>query len=265
MQKIWTMIPFKKYHCLGRDFILLDNREGAFSTFQRAEMARFCARRFGIGASGILRVDKCSGSFIEVRSYNFNGVLAELNVVDAACIAVFAKDLGFLKTPTNIEINDQIVCCKIVSSHENMHFVNVRMLDSLSVRKIFQHFVMNFGAQFCMVPMDDVSNTDVEAKGREIAFGKRFPGGANVAFYQPFPNFLEVRHYEHLVDQETYANGLCAIGAALSHAQNNPIENNYLVRTKGGEARVTFARSEKVFCNVEVQVLVNALYSGVYG
>ena len=258
------MIPFEKYHCLGRDFILLDSRDGAFGALKGAEMARLCARRFGVGASGILRIDGCSEELVEVMSYNLNGGQAELNVVDAACTAVFAKALGFMKEPAKIKINGQTVLCKMVSNHENMFFINIRLLETFSVQRVFQNFVMSYGnAQFCMVPIDEVGGVDVEKRGREISFGKRFPNGANVTFFQPDPNHLEIRHYEHQVDQETYTNGLCAIGAALSHAQNHPKENNYLIRAKGGEVQVSFTRSEDMFCNLDVLVLVNTVYSGI--
>jgi diaminopimelate epimerase len=256
------MISFKKYHCLGRDFILLDNRDGATDALQNSEIARLCARRFGIGASGVLRLDQNSKTKIDVKSFNFNGVFAELNAVDAACAAIFAKDLGLLQTSTPIDINGQTVCCTPVSNHENMHFVNVHILEPISIKKSFQNFVMDFGSQFCMVPTDDVSRVDVVEKGREISYSKRFPKGANVTFYQPNSGFLEIRHYEHQADQETYTNGLCVIGAALSHVQNNPIDGKCLVRAKGGELRVSFARSKEAFYNVELQVLVNTVYEG---
>ena len=254
-------ISFKKYHCLGRDFILIDNRSGDFEALQSSEIARLCARRFGIGASGILRLDQCSKTLIAIKSFNFNGALAEFNGADAACAAVFAKNLGLLTDSINIEINGHIVCCNLVSNHENMHFVNVRLLAPISIKKLSQNFVMNLGTQFCMIPTDDVSLVDVVSKGRETSYSKRFPKGANVTFYQSNSDFLEIRHYEHQVDQETYTNGLCAIGAALSHAQNN-MDNDYLIRTKGGEAQVSFERLEETFDNVNLQVLVNTVYEG---
>ena len=263
-------ISFKKYQCLGRDFILLDNRNGEFEALQSTEIARLCAQKFGVGASGVLRLDQISETLIEVKSFNFNGTLAELNAVDAACMMVFAKNLGFFNPSINIEINGQSVCCSLVSNYENMHFVNVQILDPISIRKRTKGFVMDCGTLICMVPTDDVNNVDVLEKGREISYGKRFSKGANVTFYQTNPNFLEIRHYEHQVDQETYTNGLCAIGAALSDAQNNrayePDEDNTidscLVRTKGGEVQVSFEHSEGTFDNVNLQVLVNVVYDG---
>jgi diaminopimelate epimerase len=255
------LISFRKYHCLGRDFILLDNRDGALEALQSTEISRFCARRFGVGASGVLRVDKCSKTEIVAKSFNFNGVLAEFNAVDAACVAAFAKDLKLLTAKTSIEINEQITGCKITSNHESMHIVNVRILDPIEIKHGHRNFVMDYGAQFYMIPIDDVSTVNVLEKGREFAHNKRFPKGANITFYQPNHGHLEIRHYEYKIDQETYTNGLCAIGAALSHAQNMPISNCF-VRTKGGEMQVSFARSERTFYNVELQVLVNAVYCG---
>jgi len=260
-------ISFKKYHCLGRDFILLDNRNGEFEALQSTEIARLCAQRFGVGASGVLRLDQISETLIEVKSFNFNGALAELNAVDAACMMVFAKNLGISNPSINIEINGQSVCCNLVSNYENMHFVNVQILESISIKKRPKGFVMDFGKPIYVVPTDDVNNVDAPEKGREISYGRRFPKGANVTFYQTNPNFLEIRHYEHQVDQETYTNGLCAIGAALSHAQNNRAyesgeDHSCLVRTKGGELQVSFECSEETFDNVKLQVLVNTVYDG---
>jgi diaminopimelate epimerase len=174
---------------------------------------------------------------------------------------VFAKKLELPKTATHIAVNGQTVCCKPVSNHENMHFVNVQMLEPIAIKKLFKNFVMTCGAQFCMVPTDDVYNVNVVERGREIAYSKRFPKGANVTFYQPHHGFLEIRHYEHQIDQETYTNGLCVIGAALSHAQNNP-GNRSLVRTGGSEMLVSFARSKESFYNIELQLLINTIYHG---
>jgi diaminopimelate epimerase len=255
------MRAFRKYHCFGRDFILLDNRDGAFGTLRSVDAARFCDRRFGIGASGILRLDAVNKSQIKVAAYNFNGVLAEFNAVDAACVAAFAKDLGVSIPMADIIVNKQKVCCKIASSHENMHVVNICLPEPVVIKKFFSNFIMMCGGAFCMVPIDEVSNVNVLAKGRELAHHKRFPKGANVTFYQPSPSHLDIRHYEHHVDKETYTNGLCVIGAALSHAQNNP-NTSCCVRTKGGEMQVSFARAQRTFYDVELRVLVNAVFKG---
>ncbi|MDR2907113.1 MAG: hypothetical protein LBU91_03885, partial [Bacteroidales bacterium] len=159
-------VDFKKYQCLGRDFILVDNCDGRLNALQSSDLARLCERRFGIGASGILRLDTVSKTLVEVTAYNFNGLLAEFNAVDAACVAVFLRMSNLPETSGQITINGQTVHCKITSNHETMFFVNVRILEPIEIKKIFQQFVMDFGAMFCMIPIDDVSLVDVKGKGR---------------------------------------------------------------------------------------------------
>ena len=128
---------------------------------------------------------------------------------------------------------------------------------------MIQSFMMEFETLYCMIPTHDVSKVNVLERGRELAYSKRFPTGANIVYYQPNQTHLDIRHYEHQTEEETYTNGICAIGAALSHSRNTPT-NNCFVRTKGGEMQITFARSEQTFYNIELQVLVNAVYSGIY-
>ncbi len=256
-------IHFKKYQCLGRDFILIDNRDGSLSEFRPTEWGRMCERKFGIGASGILRIEAVSQDLVEVTAFNSNGFLAELNLIDAACVAVFVRDLGVSEDTLNVRINKQTVICKRGSNHETMHFVSVLISETIAIKKLFQNFVMEFGTTFCMVPTDNVGILNIEEKGREVSRNKRFPKGTNVVFYQPHESFLEVRHYEYQTDEETFINGLCVVGAALSHAQNNPNTKSF-IRTKGGELQVSFDYMENEFHHVELQVLVNEVYSGVY-
>ena len=50
---------FAKYEGAGNDFILIDNREGGFTP--RAELiAALCDRHFGIGADGLMTLDRKS-------------------------------------------------------------------------------------------------------------------------------------------------------------------------------------------------------------
>lgn len=256
-------IHFEKYQGLGRDFILIDNKDGSLNAFREVDWGRICDRKFGVGASGILCVDAYSDEMIEVSSYTANGALSGWNVVDSACVAAYARNLGFCKPLIPVRINGRTAFCKIGSSHENMYFVSVTLPDSLVVKKLFQNFILDFDAVFCMVPIDGVGYLNIEEKGREISHGKRFQKGANVVFYQPHHSFLEIRSYEYQTDEESYGCGLGAIGAALSHAQNNPGQK-CLVRTRGGELNVSFERSEQTFCKIELQVVINSVYAGTY-
>ena len=47
-------IQFSKYQGTGNDFILLDDRSGMVGELSRETIARWCHRRFGIGADGLM-------------------------------------------------------------------------------------------------------------------------------------------------------------------------------------------------------------------
>lgn len=60
------VIEFEKYHGLGNDFIIIDNREGIFSTDKKdiEQLAKIvidlCDRHTGIGSDGIMFVENVS-------------------------------------------------------------------------------------------------------------------------------------------------------------------------------------------------------------
>ena len=49
-------MKFYKYHGAGNDFLLADNREGAFS-LDAVQVQRLCDRHFGFGADGLMLLE----------------------------------------------------------------------------------------------------------------------------------------------------------------------------------------------------------------
>jgi diaminopimelate epimerase len=47
-------IAFSKYHGLGNDFILIDNRHSAEPILTSEQAVKWCDRNFGIGADGVI-------------------------------------------------------------------------------------------------------------------------------------------------------------------------------------------------------------------
>ena len=54
-------INFTKYQGTGNDFILLDNRELKYSSLAKSQIEFLCDRRFGIGADGLMLIEKMDG------------------------------------------------------------------------------------------------------------------------------------------------------------------------------------------------------------
>ena len=66
---------FYKYHGLGNDFILVDNRDSPLPKLTSAESSKLCDRNFGIGGDGVIFACPPSnaGEDFSMRIYNSDG------------------------------------------------------------------------------------------------------------------------------------------------------------------------------------------------
>src|SRR5690349_5365804 len=88
------MLRFTKMDGAGNDFVLLDNRAGDIH-LDRNQVARLCDRHRGIGADGILVLEKPSNNAdFRMRYFNADGGEAEMCGNGARCFARFAKKIA---------------------------------------------------------------------------------------------------------------------------------------------------------------------------
>jgi diaminopimelate epimerase len=85
------MIPFVKMQGNGNDFIVLDNRDGRFSSGDLVSLARrSCPRRSSLGADGLLVVEKAENADFTMRLFNADGSEGEMCGNGARCVARYA-------------------------------------------------------------------------------------------------------------------------------------------------------------------------------
>ena len=84
---------FFKYHGAGNDFILFDNRSSVVSLTPLA-IAELCDRKFGIGADGLMLLEKAKveGDQFYMTYFNSDGLQSSMCGNGGRCIALFAKD-----------------------------------------------------------------------------------------------------------------------------------------------------------------------------
>lgn len=92
-------LEFAKYHGLGNDFILLDNRESHDLAITSEEAKKLCDRSFGVGADGVILATPPfdgTGSQYGMRIFNADGSEAEMCGNGIRCLARFVagKDGG---------------------------------------------------------------------------------------------------------------------------------------------------------------------------
>lgn len=83
---------FVKMHGTGNDFIMIDNFDGSITLSQK-QVQNLCDRHFGIGADGVILVEKGSnGADAFMNYYNADGSLAEMCGNGSRCTAHFMKE-----------------------------------------------------------------------------------------------------------------------------------------------------------------------------
>src|ERR1700736_5985107 len=112
------MLRFTKMNGAGNDFVMIDNRAGEVR-LQPEQIVRICDRHRGVGADGILLLEKGSnGADFRMRYYNRDGGEAEMCGNGARCFARFANRVAnapakiSFQTPAGLirgELNGELV------------------------------------------------------------------------------------------------------------------------------------------------------------
>ena len=72
-------IAFTKYHGLGNDFILIDNRDSVEPLITPEQAIKLCDRHFGIGADGVIfALPGQKGADYTMRIFNNDGSEPEM-------------------------------------------------------------------------------------------------------------------------------------------------------------------------------------------
>jgi diaminopimelate epimerase len=84
-------IPFTKMQGLGNDFILLDNRKGAYKNLSKLSR-RLCDRKLGIGADQLLLLCYSGRADFRMRIFNADGSEVEMCGNGIRCLAKYIWD-----------------------------------------------------------------------------------------------------------------------------------------------------------------------------
>lgn len=235
-------LRFVKMHGAANDFVMLDHREPFLPADPRALFARLCDRRRGIGADGVLLLERDAEHDFAMRYHNADGGEAEFCGNGARCIARFALELGLgrqgvvsFRTAAGVKraraLPDGRIALEFgaVADGEHVRLESAgRPVDGRSVVTGVPHFV---------VPVADVLDVPLSAAAPPLRHHERFgPAGANVDFVAPRPDGrFAMRTFERGVEGETLACGSGAIASALWAVLEAGAASPVTIRTAGGD------------------------------
>src|ERR1700726_2180000 len=183
------MLRFTKMNGAGNDFVMIDNRAGEVR-LQPEQIVRICDRHRGIGADGILLLEKGSnGADFRMRYYNRDGGEAEMCGNGARCFARFANKIAgapekiSFQTPAGLirgELDGELVTLQMSEPKDLRLGIELVAND----KKEHVHFISS-GVPHVVVSVSKVDEVDVRGRGEALRRHKDFsPQGANVNFIE---------------------------------------------------------------------------------
>jgi diaminopimelate epimerase len=251
------MLRFTKMNGAGNDFVMIDNRAGEVQ-LQSEQIMRICDRHRGVGADGVLLLEKGSnGADFRMRYYNRDGGEAEMCGNGARCFARFANKVA--NTPEKISFQTP---AGLIRGELHGELVTLQMSEPKDLRldldvaadgaKEHVHFI-NSGVPHVVVPVTKIEDVDVRKRGEALRRHREFsPAGANVNFIEKRgPKKISIRTYERGVEDETLACGTGVVASALIFAATENVDGPISITVRSGsELSVDFKRAGDEFTNV---------------
>jgi len=268
-------IPFIKMAGAGNDFIIMNAPKG---TNLKKLAIQVCDRTNGIGADGLLLLDKSKKADYKMRIINADGSEAEMCGNGARCMVAYIHQS--LKPKKRLITMDTLA--GLVKGEVSGKLLRVNLSDpvgykadiplTINHRKIHVHSI-DTGVPHTIVYVDHIDQMDVSKIGQAVRYHSRFkPRGTNVDFVEQINNnLIDVRTYERGVENETRACGTGSVAAAIvTYLKANPKMRNKKqakmnVRTKGKEIlEVTFDLINGNVSNVWLKGSANFIAKGEY-
>jgi diaminopimelate epimerase len=263
------MLRFTKMNGAGNDFVLIDNRAGNVH-LKRDQIAHLCDRHRGIGADGILLLEKpANRADFRMRYFNADGGEAEMCGNGARCFARFANNVARAQDKISFETPAGVISAELKGDLVTLQMTeptDLRLNVKLPVggRNRTIHFV-NSGVPHVVISVLRIDDVDVRREGAPIRYHEMFsPKGANVNFIEKLGDKkIVVRTYERGVEDETLACGTGVVASAIVFAASENINGPVGVLVRGGdELHVGFEKTEMQFKNVTLTGPADFVFEG---
>ncbi len=239
--------PFWKMHGAGNDFILVDDRHGAFPEHDNDAIAAICSRRTGIGCEGLILIQSSDSADFRMRFFNPDGNEVDMCGNGARCVARLAHDIGAAAATMTIATRAGTLAAAVRGEAIQITMPppsDCRAAQALELPsgETVQYDFLNTGVPHVVVFTDEVARYSVVDVGNAIRHHAAFsPDGTNANFVEIRGDHeICVRTYERGVEDETLACGTGIMAAAVAAVRYHGLQSPIVAQAKSGD-RLTVA------------------------
>ena len=265
------MLNFTKMTGLGNDYIYVNCMENNLKNIP--ELAKSLSdRHFGIGADGLILIDKTDNNKADfkMRIFNSDGSEAEMCGNGIRCAAKFIHDNELCDSDKiSIETLSGIKRVKLIEGLTgeydgaivdmgepifqdknipyNIYEAFNKDLDLDVNGEKMRFTVVSMGNPHAITFVENLDNIDIEKVGSSVENNPIFPNRTNVEFVQIIDkNKIKVRVWERGVG-ETFACGTGACAAMVASGINGYTDESVTVELAGGELKVEWGKDNHIY------------------
>ncbi|MGF7056625.1 diaminopimelate epimerase [Brassicibacter mesophilus] len=197
------MLTFEKFHGTGNDFIIFNGLNGNLPEYKKLALS-VCDRHFGIGADGMIVVEKSETADIKMVFYNADGTEAPMCGNGIRCFAKYVYDNKIVpKTTFTVETLGGMMKPELIINDGKVHSVKVDLgvpvfsTDSFPINTDKADFIdkeieinkitykissLFVGTIHTVVRVDNLNNIKISEIGPLIENYTLFPKKTNVNF-----------------------------------------------------------------------------------
>jgi len=262
------LIKFSKMQGTGDDYIFINNMDESITCPESLSLT-MCDRHYGVGADGLVLIEKSDVADARMRIFNRDGSEGVMAGNSIRCVGKYLYDNKIVnKDRINIETRSGIRDLRLYTRNGKVTTVSVGMgkasvllkdipttIDAeravnypLTVGgKEYNVTLVSMGNPHCVVFTDYVDGVDVKGIGPLFENAPEFPERINTEFVRVVnPNTIKMRVYER-GNGETPACGTGACAAVVAAVENGFCKKgeDVTVKLRGGDLIVNYT-DEKV-------------------
>ena len=226
--------------------MIVDNRNGSI-TLSEAQVNAICSRRFGVGADGLMLLEKAEGFDFKMVYFNSDGKTSSMCGNGGRCLVQFAHDLGAIQNKAHFIAID--------GEHEaelKDGWVYLKMNKTEMPITKDKGYFLDSGSPHHVLSVLNAKEAEVFTEGRRLRTEVYGEEGANINFVEKLDDSsIFVRTYERGVEDETYSCGTGVTASAIIAFENNWVKSSEVnISTLGGDLKVSFENTDKGYDQV---------------